>query len=518
MAAMTPHRQLRDDDSFLYKQRSTTRQPWNRRRRRSSATFIAICIVVMCCIISSSRAGASPSFSSFSSVASSGHGNQTINGHHHQQQLQQRKHQQRQRQLDDIPDQLLEERYNMSGPVFTYDNYSFTFDFTVSDYIEDGAADYWLYDGHNCRDGGLGADEMAANYNNTTGNETVVVQGDVDITNDVTSPLNSRLRTDLTPVGDGTGTRTMKVTIDLDGTKLQNSTVYQVGNTSGFVEFCVRFGVFNQPKTFEDAEEVNFIEVPVRLTVGLTDEFETQIDINDADLVVQLAYEDNAVEAYLCDKEQNIVSFGSAAQGEELRVCITPSKESLSQNAYIRQIEEFTFTRDSYTQVSISPSTGGAPADELTVVSCVSGATVCAFETLLSADFFRDGAGVVYGSGLAYLQIGDDVIEQSVRVRRRGRKMRGMRNSRTNSTSSTISRRRNQVARQGRSGNELLAERPTSFQLEVVVVPENGNTPEDTESLWDRNPQSASNTLIHPYQLVASSIFFGAITTILGYM
>jgi hypothetical protein len=393
-------------------------------------------------------------------------------------------------------DDILEQQYNMSGPVFHYENYSFTLDFTVSDYIEDGAVEYRLYDGHNCKDGGLGADV----WNNET-KSFEDVGGDTDITDDPSSPLNARLRTDLTPIGDGTGSRLMKVTLDMDGELLPNSTIYRPGNTSGIVEFCLRFGVYNKPRILPDSYEVNFIEVPVRLTISLMDDFTTELTINDVDLVIQLAYEDNAVEAYLCDNDANIVSFGSASQGEDLRVCIIPTDESLAQGAFLRQIEEFTFRRDNYTQVAVAPLSDGQPYDELTVVSCYSGATVCAFETLLNADFFREGVGVVYGSGTAYMQLGDDVITESIRNRHR-------------------TRRRGLQKAIGAVGNDLLAARPTTFQLQVVVVPEGSDADADgglKDTLWDGGTSDGSYNGCYSPRNIALFLFLGAATSLFGF-
>lgn len=358
-------------------------------------------------------------------------------------------------------DDILEQRYNMSGPVFEYGNYSFTLEFTVSDYTVDGAVEYRLYDGHNCKDGGLGDDV----WNNET-ESFDDVEGDTDITESIDNPLNAVLRPDLSPLGDGTGVRQMKLTLDLDAETLTNSTIYQDGNTSGIVEFCVRFSVYNMAKNLPESEEVNFIEVPVRLTIGLTDDFEVQISSRDSDLVVQLAYEDNAVESYLCDNDANIVFFDSASQGEEIRVCVTPTAETLEQGAFLRQIEEFTFSRDEFSQVAIAPETGGAPNDELTVVSCFPGATVCAFETLLNSDFFKGGVGIVFGTGTAYVQIGEDAVETSRRRQERFLQQEG-----------------------GISANDLLAARPTTFPLEVVVVPEDGTTDDD---IWDLGTSDAT--------------------------
>jgi hypothetical protein len=173
-------------------------------------------------------------------------------------------------------------------------------------------------------------------------------------------------------------------------------------------------------------------------------------------------------------------------------VCIRPTEEARNQGAYLRQIEEFTFQRDNYTQQAI---VGGAPADELTILSCFSGATVCAFETLLNSDFFQDGLGVVFGTGTAYLQLGEESIDQGVRAR-------------VLSNSDRRSQELQQVI-----GNDILAERSTIFALQVVVVPEGKDVPK-YESLW--GGESASYRIFNPRRWALSSVLIGTLALTLG--
>lgn len=320
---------------------------------------------------------------------------------------------------------LLEKRFSIAGPVFEYGDLQFDMDFTVSDYIKDGMIGYELYDGLNCRDG-----------------------GDVDITeND--GYLRSRLRPDLTPRGDGSGMRQIKVTANLAPDLIANSGIYRDAGTHGLVEFCLRFGVYNvdRDSPAANAIEANFLEVPVKLTINLSGGFALDADISNAEVVVQRARANVAVEAYLCDNDDNVVAVADdelrVAQGKSVRICVSPNGETLAKGAAMKRVEEFRFARDDATQVSISPNSGGVAADALTVVSCQPGSTVCAFETLLGAAFF-EGAGTVTGTGTAYLQLvnGDDSAAT-------GRKLQGS----------------------GKTANELLSEQPTEYSVTLFVVP-----------------------------------------------
>eukprot|EP00339_Tiarina_fusa_P018457 CAMPEP_0117012630 /NCGR_PEP_ID=MMETSP0472-20121206/10586_1 /TAXON_ID=693140 ORGANISM="Tiarina fusus, Strain LIS" /NCGR_SAMPLE_ID=MMETSP0472 /ASSEMBLY_ACC=CAM_ASM_000603 /LENGTH=384 /DNA_ID=CAMNT_0004715743 /DNA_START=131 /DNA_END=1285 /DNA_ORIENTATION=- len=314
---------------------------------------------------------------------------------------------------------LLEARYRIERPVFKYETLQFDLDYVVSDFMGDNFITYQIYDGHLCREG-----------NN-------------DITNN--TYLAPRLRPDLKALGDGTGNRTMKLTLNIDPDEITSTSIFEDLETYANVYFCVRFNVHNMNYFEPQAIEVNFREVPVLLTINLVDGFSIDLgQVSDTDLVVELAYEDSAVEAYICDTDSNIINGDVRNQGESIRVCVTPTAETLAQGAYLRYIDEFTFQREEHLQVAIEPGNGGEAANELTVVSCVPGALVCAFETLLGAEFFADGVGIVYGYGTAFLQFGQE-------------------------DEAATSGRRLQSDRL--SAEELLAARPTAFGFEIVSIP-----------------------------------------------
>jgi len=291
---------------------------------------------------------------------------------------------------------LLKERYKISGPEFEYGELQFTMDFEVSDFVQDSMVEYTLYDGLNCKDGG---------DNDITENEGYLV---------------SRLRTDLTPVGDGSGVRTVKVLSEIVPTGgIGNSPLYREDDDgNAVVEYCVRFSVYNMPKDQTYATETNYLEIPVKLVINLRAGFEIDASVSNSDVVLRQASQNTAVDAYICDSEDNIVPIMPTEQGQTVRVCVSPTPPNLAVGALMRQLESFTFRRESpikIEQVAISPNTGGVPADELTVVSCRPGSTVCAFETLLTADFFIN-EGVVVGNGLTYLQLGPGTSAVSRRL------------------------------------------------------------------------------------------------------
>jgi len=326
---------------------------------------------------------------------------------------------------------------DLSGPVFEFDSLrNINLDFTVSDFIKDSFVGYTLYDGFNCK--------------STDG-------GDNDITEN-NGYLLSRLRTDLTPISsDGSGNRTMKINVSIDPNMLVDSSIYNdKGNNRASVEFCLRMSVYNTDKDSPNAQEVNFLENLVILDINLSGDITLDVGVAGADRVVQQAYQDIAAEAYLCDSKDNTIAIKEGqerSQGQTVRICVGPNPDAISDGAYMKAIEDFTFYRGDTKQVAVELNTGGVAANPLTVVSCQSGSIVCAFETLLNADFFLDGAGVVTGSGSAFLELRGDDEEQGSVVRTRTRKLQAGEDTIT------------------KTADELLAERATKYQIKITLIP-----------------------------------------------
>jgi hypothetical protein len=271
---------------------------------------------------------------------------------------------------------ILQHRFAIGGPDYTYDDLQFTMHFEVSDFMEDNMIAYSLYDGMNCRDG-----------------------GDNDITeND--GYLLSRIRTDNTPIGDGSGIRSIRVQSEIVPNSIVESGIYRTDDDdNGVIEFCLRFGVYNMDKNEPRAFETNFLEIPIKLTIEMDGTFSVRAIVDSIGLVLASASQGVAVEAYICDREDNVVPIMPTGQGQIVRVCVSPTAENLAAGTLIRQLEQFTFRREiptSTKQVAIESKTGGVPADGLTIVSCQPGSTVCAFETLLQAAFFT-GPGIIAG-------------------------------------------------------------------------------------------------------------------------
>lgn len=282
---------------------------------------------------------------------------------------------------------LLQKKFAIEKPKNSYESLTFRMDFQISDLIEDNMIEYSLWDGHNCKDG-----------------------GDNDIT-DNNEYLLHRIRTDNTPPGDGSGTRSIKIESKVVASDIKNSTIYTTdSDDNGVVKYCIRMGVYNMGRSDPMSMEVNFLEIPIMLTLRMAGEFSIDAPLSMTDPLLDAATRGAAVEAYICDYDDNIVPIMPTNQGQTIRVCVMPVQEVLDYGGFMNKIEQFEFYRQIpklTTQSAIDPNTGGVAADLLTVVQCRQGSIICAFETLLNAEFFTE-EGLIHGQGLAFLQLGDE--------------------------------------------------------------------------------------------------------------
>jgi len=283
--------------------------------------------------------------------------------------------------------ELLQKRWDISDAEIEYNDFEFTLNFEVSDIIENNMIGYTLFDGAGCGD---------------TGEKVISENADF---------ISARSRTDNTPVGDGTGTRIIKIVNQVDANKIKNASIFSKDESgNGVVEYCVRFGVWAWDKNDPSSFETNFRETVLKIVINLTAGLAVDTSLSKVETLFKNVQQGSEVEAYVCDSDANVVPIEATMQGQTVRMCISPTQKTLNAGIFMRDLEQFTFRRSdpsSVQQVAIAAGTGGQPANPLTVASCTPGAIVCAFETLLQADFFVS-EGKVMGIGSVFLQLGDD--------------------------------------------------------------------------------------------------------------
>jgi len=199
----------------------------------------------------------------------------------------------------------LEQKYAIRGPLsYGHDLLDFSIDFIVSDFIDDDMVGYKIYDGLDCW-----ADE------------------DDEITENPGYLVSELITDNITLVGDGSGERTMSISMSFDPDLIVNSTIYNpyysnndtdtdtdigididsnnITNTDtdsnnithtddtdtdaididtidrGIVEICLRFSNYNMDKdsSSNSAFEVNFVENPIVIVLDFMGDIDSDFDM-----------------------------------------------------------------------------------------------------------------------------------------------------------------------------------------------------------------------------------------------
>ena len=264
----------------------------------------------------------------------------------------------------------------------TYDGLQFDLVFNVSDYIIQNYVGYIIYDTHECSDG---------------------------VDNDITDGayFDGVITVDETEQEDGWGTREVLLATLISPDDIRNSNAYIPDGNDAHIDFCVRFGLFNNDPSDPESVEINYVEQKITLYVDLTDGFSVSDTIVEAKAMTQKTDSDAFfVIAFLCTNTGNeITDPETLQQGDVVRVCVEPTLQAYVTGLRMRRIDWFTWTRDDV-PVSQEAIVGSAGAlNGLTDLSCELGDVQCSFETLLNSLFF-ESPGITAGLGSATMQFG----------------------------------------------------------------------------------------------------------------
>jgi hypothetical protein len=281
----------------------------------------------------------------------------------------------------------LAKKWNISDSDFSYGGPDFNLTYTISDFILDEMITYGVYD-KNCQGGNVLVPEEA---------------------------LGHSMQPDSTTPSDGDAFRSADIIVYIIPENITDSpTVYSettiAGELVGIVEFCARISLST---TTTPPVEVNFLEILVTLQVNLTNGFTIEdVDVQPQDNLVATANDDYFLEAFQCDdlnaplSPAELLEFRN--QGSIIRVCVQPDATAKEHSVYMKSINSFSFTRnyEGYPSViQVAVENGLEAGNHLTTLDCGSGTSVCAFETILFAAFFKSPGSVV-GSGTGYMQFG----------------------------------------------------------------------------------------------------------------
>jgi hypothetical protein len=286
--------------------------------------------------------------------------------------------------------QVLGAKWNITDPTFAYAGLGFDLDYDVSDFVDNSNVATTLYTSPGCQLEG-----------------TVVPDGFL------TSARPALTGVAHNPNGNGDGVREQNLHLTVVPATIASSGIYAedtaVGAVAATIAFCVRFSLMT-PEGGGDPIEVNFLETLVTLFVDLSDGF----DIGDVNVAPKNKITNTANQVYLLEGYQCAVgstvalSVDDAAltrnQGSVIRVCVTPDAEAVLDGIKMRSLDDFTFSRGLISQPAIIGYNQEA-SNGLTSLTCVNGADVCVFETILFAAFYTT-TGTVLGTGTGSMQFG----------------------------------------------------------------------------------------------------------------
>jgi hypothetical protein len=112
---------------------------------------------------------------------------------------------------------------------------------------------------------------------------------------------------------------------------------------------------------------------------------------------------------FLCDKNNTEIFAADypLTHGMKARICVRPDALAMYQDdVRIRSIDRFVWERDDFNVSQVAITTNSQPEPK-TEIFCDRGNQVCAFETELDEEFFRN-SGIVEGKGIVWLQFGKD--------------------------------------------------------------------------------------------------------------
>ncbi len=166
------------------------------------------------------------------------------------------------------------------------------------------------------------------------------------------------------------------------------------------MDFCIRFSLYSEDHESKSAMEVNFQETQVTFFADLTDGFEIgDVMVNSKDRIERNASVACEIIAYECSRQNvRLTNPGyKRNQGREVRVCVELSEESKANGLLLDRINWFYWilkhkSGQTVRQNAIVFDSKESP-DTLTEYSCLRGADLCPFNTILKADFFQWSGG-----------------------------------------------------------------------------------------------------------------------------
>jgi hypothetical protein len=271
-------------------------------------------------------------------------------------------------------------KWFIATPEFSSDRLDLFLRYPVSDFIPYEHLDWTLFAGSEC---------SPSTSDDITENDYL----DVRIT----------IEDETAPEGTGGSWRFITLSFAFDPDTIRRSPILVNEGLDTRLQFCVNLGAYSSPTVVPGALEI-FRKV-TSMDVLITQAGQIGIDNLVADPngpneeEAEVRYR---LRGFLCDENNDeIIDPLPIFQGVLTKVCVTPVDEALADGVYMRAIDSFYWTRETFYQPAILPRQTVAPLSE---ISCVPGMITCSFVTLLRGEFFYR-LGRVYGAGVGWLQV-----------------------------------------------------------------------------------------------------------------
>jgi len=309
----------------------------------------------------------------------------------------QSREQERERERNERDLATLQEKWSITDNGVEFGGLAYTLKYITSDIIINSMMDATVYS-IDCKKGG------------------VIIPSSV---------MSVNLVPDNVPPGTGENQRDVNVDLVLAPDNLINSVAYNEVNdetgTTATIQFCMRFGLSTNGDT---PIEVNFLETIITVSINLTSNFITNIDVASKEKILQTAEVTYRVEGFQCNRSNGRLSEIELSvarnQGAVIRLCVQPDQEARDQNIVMKSINSFVFNRNYGTTIGIVTQSaiedGEAATNFLTELDCTEGSLVCAFETVLFSAMFM-APGSVTGSGEASMQFDTTRRKERILIR-----------------------------------------------------------------------------------------------------
>jgi hypothetical protein len=201
-----------------------------------------------------------------------------------------------------------------------------------------------------------------------------------------------------TSISSDTGIMTVFLSVVPDD--LKDSPVYTMTGEMATLQFCCRLSAYDKDAEALDAFESTYSKSMVSLLFDIS----TNSIFDAVAIHIPKEEPEYAARVFQCDENLEELLSKTYVIGEEIRICFSPTLETVSARVYMRRIESFEFSKGKETRKAVTD--GVESSNGMSQLSCTPGSIVCSMYSLFPSSMFS-ASGIVTGIGGVTLQYGD---------------------------------------------------------------------------------------------------------------